>query len=179
MQEMNIFYLDNNATACAKAHYDKHVVKMILEYAQLLSTAHRLLDGTMYTEKTANNRNIKRYRLTDEKETVLYKATHLNHPSAVWVRESKANYNWLYSLFTKLLEEYTYRYGKQHKTGELSQALQDAPNNIPNIGSTVMPQAMPDECKMSNSIDAYRNYYLTAKKQMLSYTKRNAPMWAM
>lgn len=176
---MNIFYLDNNATACAKAHYDKHVVKMILEYAQLLSTAHRLLDGTVYTEKTKNNRNIKRYSLTSDKEAVLYKATHINHPSAVWVRESISNYYWLLSLFENLLEEYTYRYGKIHKTGELLEALQDAPKNIPNIGPTVIPQAMPDECKRENSLDAYRNYYLTAKKQMLSYTKRNAPMWAM
>jgi hypothetical protein len=175
---MNIFYLDNNATACAKAHYDKHVVKMILEYAQLLSTAHRVLDGEVWTDLTANKRRITRYRLTPDKEGVLYKATHVNHPSAIWVRESKANYNWLFSLFEKLLEEYTYRYGKFHKTGELSASLKVAPVNIPNVGTTEMPQAMPDECKLPNSIDAYRNYYLTAKKSMLSYTKRNAPMWA-
>ena len=42
---MNIFYLDKEVVPCAQMHLDKHCVKMILEYAQLLSTAHRVLDG--------------------------------------------------------------------------------------------------------------------------------------
>jgi len=46
---MNVFYLDRNPITAAQMHCDKHVVKMILEYAQLLSTAHRLLDGTPAT----------------------------------------------------------------------------------------------------------------------------------
>ncbi len=44
---MNIFYLDHDVYKCAEMHNDKHTVKMILEYAQLLSTAHRFLDGTL------------------------------------------------------------------------------------------------------------------------------------
>ena len=43
---MNIFYLHNDPKICAEMHNDKHCIKMILEYAQLLSTAHRVLDGT-------------------------------------------------------------------------------------------------------------------------------------
>ena len=71
---MNIFYLDPDPSTCAKMHLDKHVVKMIIEYAQLMSTAHRVLDGEQYTDKTANNRNIQRWRMKDElSEHTLYK----------------------------------------------------------------------------------------------------------
>lgn len=176
---MNIFYLDLDTQACAEAHCDKHVVKMILEYAQLLCTAHRVIDGTPYMEKTKANRNITRYGLKDAREATLYKATHINHPSAVWVRQSKSNYDWLYRLFSKLLEEYTYRYGKTHKTSELLGILKHSPTNQPNIGVTPMLQAMPDEYKQPSAIAAYRDYYLTAKKSLLQYTKRNAPEWAL
>ena len=51
---MNIFYLSSNPGECARQHCDKHVVKMIVEYAQLMSTAHRLLDGVATKGKTAN-----------------------------------------------------------------------------------------------------------------------------
>ena len=62
---MNIFYLDNDVAKCAEMHCDKHVVKMISEYAQLMSTAHRMLDGEEYIDKTANGRKIKRWRMKD------------------------------------------------------------------------------------------------------------------
>ena len=81
---MNIFYLHNDPKICAEQHCDKHVVKMILEYAQLLSTAHRVLDGTMYYEPSRRTgRMVKRYYLKDQRKD-LYQATHMNHPSAVW-----------------------------------------------------------------------------------------------
>ena len=89
---MNIFYLHEDPIQNAKWHIDKHIVKMPIEYAQLMSTAHRMLDGEMYLGKTSNNRKIKRWRLDDEREDVLYKASHVNHPSAVWVRQSVENY---------------------------------------------------------------------------------------
>ena len=59
---MNIFYLHPIAKICAVYHSDKHVCKMIIESAQMLSTAHRVLDGTEFTDKTANGRNIKRWK---------------------------------------------------------------------------------------------------------------------
>ena len=103
---MNIFYLDNDPVRAAKAHCDMHVVKMILEYAQLLSTAHRLLDGKLIGKK---------YEL-DRYNDVIYKATHRNHPSAVWARSNSVHYEWLYSLFIACCNEYTERYGKVHAT---------------------------------------------------------------
>ena len=112
---MNIFYLDNDPKICAQMHVDKHCIKMILEYAQLLSTAHRILDGTVSIGLGKTGRKQTRYVLPDDRESVLYSATHLNHPSAVWCRQSAMNYHWLYTLLVECCKEYTYRYGKIHK----------------------------------------------------------------
>lgn len=84
---MNIFYLDSDPVVCAQMHCDKHVVKMILESCQLLSTAHRVLDGHSTIEKSASGRNVKRWYLNDLRQGILYGATHINHPSAIWCRE--------------------------------------------------------------------------------------------
>ena len=114
---MNIFYLDQKPETCAQLHCDKHVVKMIIEYAQLMSTAHRTLDGEMYVDKTANGRSIKRWRL-NENEDIIYKASHINHPSGIWTRASDSNYTWLYTMWVELCNEYTHRYGRTHLTEE-------------------------------------------------------------
>ena len=93
---MNIFYLSNDPAECARFHNDRHVIKMILETSQLLSTAHRVLDGTLSVGRSASGRKKTSYVLMDQREPVLYSATHINHPSAIWVRQSYANYVWLY-----------------------------------------------------------------------------------
>ena len=84
---------------------------MIIEYAQLMSTAHRILDGNMYFDLTANGRKIKRWKLDDYREPILYKASHINHPSAIWVREDLSHYQWLWNLASELCQEYRHRYG--------------------------------------------------------------------
>ena len=121
---MNIFYLDKNPQVCAEMHTDKHTIKMILEYAQLLSTAHRVLDGTPRTVSNAfSGRRSVVYDLASGRNDVLYRATHINHPSAIWVRQSEQNYRWLFTLFCELLGEYNYRYGKIHACERLVTAL--------------------------------------------------------
>jgi len=174
---MNIFYLDNNVKTCAEYHNDKHVVKMILEYAQLLSTAHRVLDGNEYID-ASSGRRIKRWRLGNvSMENMLYKASHINHPSAIWVRQSNNNYNWLMCLFQDLLQEYTHRYGKIHATDRLVYWLRQPPANIP-VGYFTQPTpAMPDEYKVPDSIQSYRNYYIGAKKTMAKWKNRPIPEW--
>lgn len=176
---MNIFYLDRDVSKCAEYHNDKHVVKMIIEYAQLLSTAHRVIDGEQYLDKTANGRSIKRWRMEDNTlETVLYKATHINHPSAVWVRQSNNNYNWLMCLFQSLLAEYTHRYGKIHATERLVYFLRKPPKNIPVSYLTQPTPAMPDEYKVhGDSLQSYRNYYVGAKNNMAKWKNREIPDW--
>ena len=175
---MNIFYLHENPIQNAKWHIDKHIVKMPIEYAQLLSTAHRLLDGEMYLGKTAIGRNIKRWRLHDEREDILYKASHINHPSAVWVRESIENYFQMYKLYMAVLAEFTNRYGKIHGSSKPSIALIRPPKNIPMVKGTQLPQCMPEICKVKNNpILAYRNYYIVEKNSFASWKNREIPEW--
>ena len=183
---MNIFFLDHDVKTCAKMHADKHVVKMILEYAQLLSTAHRVLDGTQSTGLSATGRKQTRYVLSDSRESIMYSATHINHPSAVWVRKSVLNYDWLHRLLVELCKEYTYRYGKVHKceaTG-LVQSLGNVPLNLnPLIGSFTEPTpAMPDDVIIvGNAVSSYRNYYIKHKQHLASWkgkvNSRNTPEW--
>lgn len=176
---MNVFYLDRDPKISAQMHCDKHVVKMIIEYAQLMSTAHRVLDGELYYGLTANGRKIKRWRLNSNMEGVLYKASHVNHPSAIWARSSNNNYNWLYCLFCALCDEYTFRYGKTHATDALlREVLATPPMNIPVGYKTQPPQAMPDDVKVEgDSLSAYKNYYINYKSGFNKYTKREVPTW--
>ena len=156
---MNIFYLDHNVEKCAEYHNNRHCVKMILEYAQLLSTAHRLIDG-------------------EDCDDTVYKATHKNHPSAIWARENAENYNWLYSLFEALCNEYEYRYDKTHLSWtKLGEALKSPPKNIPRGKFYPPTPAMPDVCKLDNSLDSYRNYYITKKKHLFGWKDRLIPEW--
>ena len=173
---MNIFYLDWNPEICAQYHCDKHVVKMIIEYAQLMSTAHRMLDGKEYVDNSSGRR-IKRWHLNDHREEIVYKASHVNHPSAVWTRKGSANYNWLYSLWTNCLNEYTHRYDKQHACEKLRFALSKTPTRMIDGNWSEPPQAMPEECKMSSSVAAYRQYYVMKKNGFARWTNRNIPDW--
>ena len=185
---MNIFYLNNDPKLCAEMHLDKHVVKMILEYAQLLSTAHRVLDGTVSTRLSKSGRKQQYYPLADERDNFLYSATHVNHPSAVWVRHSYENYEWLYKLFIALLDEYTHRYGRIHATARLIDALYTPPIHIPKgIGFTEPTPAMPNEVKVLrevatdryeiDSIKSYHKYYIHNKVHIAKWTKREIPLW--
>jgi len=183
---MNIFYLDHDPIVAAKWMVDKHVVKMILESAQLLSTAHRVLDGTektvqRYVEGSfpARYRNVKQWVLEDGRNDVIYQATHINHPSAVWVRESLKNYNWVFEHFFALMNEYTYRYGKIHKCyGDISFMLQTPPHNLRAFESTPIPSCMDDEYRVSDDpVHNYRNYYKFGKVNLHKWTKRDCPYW--
>jgi hypothetical protein len=176
---MNIFYISKDPVQAAEWMVDKHVVKMILESAQLLSTAHRIIDGVETQGKSATGRNVKRWLLADAREPVLYSATHINHPSAVWCRKSVENYNWLADHMFALLFEYTYRYNKQHKVeGDLSYMLQSPPHNLKEYSMTTMPSAMADEYKISDDpLVNYRNYYKIGKARMHKWTNRQPPEW--
>jgi hypothetical protein len=154
---------------------------MILEYAQLLSTAHRMLDGTEYID-SSSGRKIKRWKLENESlETLLFKASHINHPSAIWCRKNDHNYMWLAELLEQTCQEYTYRYAKVHSV-ERSGLMQTLKNNFPkNIATgdfTEPTPAMPDYCKVAgDSIESYHNYYIHEKQRMAVWKNRNVPEW--
>ena len=160
-------------------HLDKHVVKMIIEYAQLLSTAHRVLDGVITEGKSQSGRKQKKYIINDERESILYSATHINHPSAKWCRDSNDNYQWLYQLFCATCDEYTFRYGKTHLTDQkLRHVLAQSPKNISSEPFEAPWRAMPEEVKIGDdSLASYRNYYIKNKTHLASWKKRKVPDW--
>ena len=176
---MNIFYIDRDPVQAAEWMVDKHVVKMILESAQLLSTAHRILDGRQVVGQSKSGRAAKRWILDDARDPILYQATHINHPSAVWTRKSLENYDWLVEHFFALMDEYTHRYRKQHAChGELSYMLQSPPKNLEAYDWTEMPSAMADEYKVSDDpLTNYKNYYKLGKAGMHKWTNRQPPEW--
>jgi len=158
---MNIFVLSLCARCAAEMHCDKHVVKMILETAQLLYSAHHLV-GTQNLPEGA------------------YKMTHKNHPCSIWVRESVANYKWLAELGWWLCKEYQFRYGelRTHKTEHHIVWLKEHVPVLPNTPMTPIRQAMPDQFKCDNPVAAYQTYYRESKfneKGIVKYTRRAWP----
>tara|TARA_R100001143_G_C3285377_1_gene98673 strand:- start:74 stop:490 length:417 start_codon:yes stop_codon:yes gene_type:complete len=135
---------------------------MILETAQILSTAHRIIDGNDYAD-----------------EQGLYKTAHKNHPSTLWARQSKWNYMWLFDLFRFLCAEYTTRYGKYHASERLVSALSKMPTNIDPLAKlTPVPQCMPEQYKTLNPVEAYRNYYKGEKSYFAKWNKGTTePEW--
>lgn len=198
-QTINIFYVDSDPIIAARNMVDRHVVKMILETAQLLSTAHRFLDGTemevspdmaagidrlenvisLILKTPKKPRKKKVWKLSDDRDSVLYSATHINHPSALWVRKSSANYDWLYSHLLALGAEYTHRYGRTHATiDKLGVILKTIPTNIKQGQMTKMPSCMDQEYAISLCpVTNYRNYYNYGKVDLLRWTNRVPPLW--
>ena len=165
---MNIFATSECPVQSAQEHNSVHVVKMAVEICQLLSTAHHEIDGVQ----------------------VGYKPTHKNHPSAIWVRKCSGNYQWAYEHFKALLDEYTFRTGKVHKSSELLVSLAKQPSKIEIGEKTAFAMAMPDEHKKLGIFDptkAYQSYlnskfqeWLARPKPMkVEWTGRGKPSWVV
>ena len=179
---MNIFVLDENPEIAAEMQCDKHVVKMIIESAQMLSSAHRYLDGDEFISISKNGRKIKRWcHWTDDGNPIspkLYKSIMINHPCTIWTYKTKTNYFWHAEHAMTLCYEYTHRYGKTHASEEvIDWCYRYAPNNIPDGPLTPFAQAMPDEYKHKNAVEAYHAYYRGEKARFAKWTKRNIPEW--
>jgi hypothetical protein len=158
---MNIFYLDPSPTISAIYQPDKMLVKMVLESAQMLSTAHRVLDG----EEKSDELN-------------LYKKTHYDHPCNIWVRETSGNYLWLYFHFLALGEEYKYRYNKEHKSiSKLAYCLSETPKNISSDAITPHKLCMPDEYKSNDLVQSYRRFVIATKDYAKWENGRDKPTW--
>jgi hypothetical protein len=161
---MNIFRLHDDPEIAAQMHCDKHVVKMILETAQMLSTAYRVLSS----EKLAD-------------DVGMYKTAHKNHPSCIWIRNDVWNYYWAVSLLSALCEEYTYRYDKHHASERLLHYFQKhVPYGIEmKAQDMTFPQCMPDKYKIEGDpVSAYRKYYKGEKAYFARWNRgREAPAW--
>jgi hypothetical protein len=173
---LNIFILDNDITKSAQYHVDKHVVKMPLEAAQLLSTC-IWVDEALGCAPYALNKDEREALREFVVETPgIYKPTHVNHPCAIWARMSLQNYQYLYEYTLALGDEYTYRYGKEHKSVSIARGLYP-PLKAPNAGLTPFAQAMPEEYKALDAVEAYRTYYLREKSHIFSWKNREVPPW--
>lgn len=149
---MNIFYLDSDPAIAASYMYDKHKVKMILESAQMLCTAHH------------------HFGLGDD---VPYRKAHYNHPSTIWTRANTNHYYWLYQHMLALGHEYTRRYGRIHLTiTKCKEPLRWAPMGMKTAKFEQPPQCMPDEYKTECSIEAYWNYYIGDKWKVANKNER-------
>jgi hypothetical protein len=160
---MNVFYLHHAAPLAAVMHCDVHVVKMILETAQILCTVHHLHDNG---------------------DAVPYKPTHIHHPSVRWAAESKLHYTWLRDLGEYLCREYAMRYSPRRHACEryINNDLKSPPPAL--LAMPFLwrepPQAMPDECKVpGDAITAYRNYYRTHKAAFAKYRLGGIPVFML
>ena len=149
---MNIFVLDESPVISAKYACDKHVVKMILESAQMLCSVH-------------------------PEGTAPYKRSFYNHPCTKWVRESARNYEWLLLHAYALCDEYTRRYDKVHKTEAIIEWCDNNRPELPNIEMTNQPTCMPDYCKTASVVESYRKYYINEKSKFARWKDGNIPFW--
>ena len=154
---MNIFHLDKNPIRCALYHCDKHVVKMILETSQMLSTAYQKYAGENDTQ---------------------YKSAYPNHPMTLRVGETYKNFGWTLLLGEALGFQYTHRYNKRHKSMRIIDYFfknLDWKDRLPKGKQTSPPLCMPDEFKCDDYVQAYKNYYINKKKSFAKYTKVDTP----
>jgi hypothetical protein len=152
---MNVFFLHRDPILAAQMQHDKHVVKMILETAQILSTV-----------CAAAGRG-----------AGLYKPTHQSHPCVVWAGESLANFWWLYHHGLALCDEYTHRFDKVHASRDVLLMCAARTPHCDYDARLVTPaQCMPDEFKMpGDPVTAYRKYYLGRKISQSRWTRRPVP----
>jgi hypothetical protein len=152
---MNIFVLDRDIGKCARYHADQHVVKMILESAQMLCTV-----------------------ITRNGGEAPYRSTHPNHPCTLWAGQSLSNWWWLYKLALALNQEYRYRFqaASDHKSARVVRDL--SPPRIEDIGLTEFAQTLPEQYRVpGDAVKAYRQFYIGEKARFARWTRRKPPPW--
>jgi hypothetical protein len=174
---MNIFVLDNNPRVAAQMMCDKHVVKMIVESCQLMSTAHHVLDGKVITRTAKNGRKFGTYE-HDRPGFRFLRCTMINHPCTIWTRSCKQAYYWLWEHTHELLKVYQSRYNKIHTYDDMVQySLVHTPTKISDCRMPAFAQAMPDQYKNADAVQAYRQYYIHEKSRFAKWKMDNAPIW--
>ena len=161
---MNVFVLDRDPRKAAKMLCDKHVIKMCLETAQILSTAVLAQLESLPIVKQAAAGS-------------LYRATHAKHPCVIWAGASRTNFDWLLEHGKAIADEYTFRYGKLHKSQAVIEAAEDHKHWLRPGPATAFPLAMPDQYKTADCEQSYRAYYLGEKMHFAKWTKRATPEW--
>lgn len=168
---MNIFCTNKDPVQSAREHSYRHVIKMILEYSQILSTAHRVIDGNDCADSQG-----------------LYKSTHKNHPSSAWARQSVQHYQWLWECLNELHNIYEEHSGKVHAAKRILNALKQPPEALQDVGFTLPTLTMPDEFKavavFAGRCEAYQVYldskfkeWQTREKPLKVEFPKGVPHW--
>lgn len=158
---MQIFILDENIQKNVEYYADKHIVKILTEVCQILSTIYRI-------------------NKKDNIPEFIYKITHKNHPCTLWAGKSKENWQYTVNIAECLYNEYQYRYNKPDKHQKAKRIIEYLKTNnidLPEFNLTPFAQAIPEKYKEENAISAYRNYYINEKKHLFKWTNRNVPSW--
>ena len=180
---MNIFVLNENPILAARDHCDKHVIKQILESAQMLSTAHWLGWERFLQPNLRKDERLKDWLRSNVRTQLqpCYKMTHANHPCTQWAARSWDNYMWLSQHGLELCREYTERYGREHKSHDVHRWLTRVvpPTfEMAEQGLTPFAVAMPEKYKISaDPVQCYRAYYLGEKSRFAKWSRSKAPSW--
>lgn len=175
---MNIFVLDYDMKTSVQFYVKKHITKMPLEYAQLLSTAIRLNDGVRVETTNKNGKKVTKYNLGIEyKDITVYEATHVGNPLTIWAKESRAHWIWLKELAMTLREEFFFRRNKYHISSEITSKLPVPKNFKEENWLGYPPLVMPDEYKKNDVVESYRSYYVGGKIHLAEWENRNQPEW--
>lgn len=160
---MNIFFVDTDPVVASQMLCDRHVSKMILESAQMLS-----------------------YVADRHGFPALYSVTgsHKKHPSTLWAGNRRANWEWLVEHSLAMETEKIYRTGKGHLSAEVIRFYKSKDYGPPQDGLPLesFALAMPDKYKSKDPVDSYRRYYLGDKQffkdgKRPQWKKRNPPSW--
>lgn len=152
---VNIFAVDSDPVRAANALVNRHVTKMTLETAQMMCS--------IFPPGEAP-----------------YRRTHYNHPCTVWSRLRFANYEWLYHHGMALAAECKYRFGANHRSKAVIEhcwSMVSTRMFAEEGHMSTFVQAMPEEFKGDDPIEAYRRYYRVAKAHLHEWTRREPPEW--
>ena len=152
---MNIFFLHTHGKTNALLYADKHVIKILLEIAQLCS-------------------NVYYVRTPSQNPVRVYRKTHVQHPMSIFVCRSESNFVLAISLGLQLAAEYTRRFRKQHKCKQVLKSMMSCPPDFTvgdapeykastkfgRYGSVQVPLCMPEAYHHPDACVAYRRYYL-------------------
>ena len=181
---MNLFILSECPIKSAQMQCNTHINKMTVESAQMLSTAHRMLDGHAEKRPSKSGKRLSTHWIHPDShfDNTLYKAVHYHHPCTVWTMETIENYKWHYVHFVALAKEFQYRYDKEHKSFTvLKDILRLPPKNIPDESLTDWPLAMGSnpECMFpEDPVKSYRLFYQTKQERFkMVWSKRPIPKW--
>ena len=177
---MNIFILDTDPALCAKYHCNKHLVKMITEHNQILGSIAYFARGVNKKSEITSafiEKTFKGFPRKVNGNILPYGIGYKNHPCTRWAAMSISNYQWLCTLNLYMCKEYTKRYGRKHAGEDITNWYANNQPKLPTLGLTTFAQAMPEDCKNDNTVEAYRTYYIKHKAGFAKWPADSLPNW--